>query len=240
MFIISTHVWLSLITLIILEIILGIDNIIFISLVVAKLPKDQQKKVSHLGLIAAMLIRLILLYFMTRLIKINQVLFAVFNYVFTMHNIILLVGGLFLIIKSIVEIINLLRENSNGNEKITVSYCFSATVIQIIFLDILFSFDSVITAVGLSNNILIMFTAIIIAVIIMMYSALKISKFINHYLSLKILALAFLFLVGLTLLLEGFTIHIPIGYVYFSLFFCIFVEILNILTNNRKSKINTR
>ncbi|WWP00290.1 MAG: TerC family protein [Candidatus Dasytiphilus stammeri] len=239
MFIISTNVWLSLITLIILEIILGIDNIIFISLLVAKLPKDQQKKVSYLGLIAAMLIRLILLYFMSRMIKINQVVFALFNYIFTIHNLILLVGGLFLIIKSILEIINLLRVNLN--EKQIVSSCFSATVVQIIFLDILFSFDSVITAVGLSNNIFIMFTAIIIAVIIMMYTALKISTFINHHVSLKILALAFLFLVGLTLLLEGFTIHIPIGYVYFSLFFSIIVEILNILTNNRtRSKIKTR
>lgn len=233
---ITPNAWLSLITLIILEIILGIDNMVFISLVVAKLPKNQQKKVSYFGLIAAMLIRLILLYFMGRLIKINKALFIIFDYVFTIHNIILLVGGFFLIIKSIIEIFYLLRVKTN-EIKTTVNYCFLKTVFQIIFLDILFSFDSVITAVGLSNNIFIMFTAIIIAVIIMIYTTLKISKFINHHLSFKILALAFLFLVGLTLFMEGFSIHIPIEYIYFSLFFSIFVEILNLLTNNRKRNI---
>lgn len=236
MFITPTNVWLSLITLIIIEIILGIDNIFFISLIVAKLPKNQQKSVRSFALIAAMLIRLILLFCLIRLIKINKILFTLFNYVFTMHNIILLIGGLFLIIKSTLELVNLLTIHRYEN-KPSIYSGFSVIVFQIIFFDILFSFDSVITAIGLSNNLFIIFTAIIIAVIIMMYTALTISNFINHHLSVKILALAFLFLVGLTLIGEGFNIHIPIGYIYFALFFSILVEILNLLIKNKITKI---
>ncbi|WWO98919.1 MAG: TerC family protein [Candidatus Dasytiphilus stammeri] len=231
--IITPNTWLSLITLIIIEIILGIDNIFFISLVVAKLPKKQQKTVSYIGLISAMLMRLILLFCIARLIKIYQPLFTISHYVFTMHNVILLLGGLFLITKSIIEISKLFRVNIN-EQNIPVYYSCLGTVFQIIFLDIIFSLDSVITAVGLSNNIAIMFTAIIISVIIMMYTAFKVAKFITHHVSVKILALVFLFLVGLILLLEGLTIHIPMGYVYFSLFFSVFVEFLKIIISNRK------
>lgn len=228
------NAWLALGTLTILEIILGIDNIIFLSLVVAKLPKAQQNKARRIGLSAAMLMRLTLLASITWVIGLTKPLFTLAEHAISTRDLILFFGGLFLIWKSTKEIYDSIIGDENYHSSHVSS--FASAIIQIMLLDIIFSLDSVITAVGLSDHLFIMMTAVIVAVGVMMFAARPIGEFVNNYPSVKMLALAFLILVGVTLMLESIQVQIPKGYIYFSLFFSISVESLNWLRSRKRNK----
>lgn len=225
------NAWLALGTLTILEIVLGIDNIIFLSLVVAKLPTAQRSHARRLGLAGAMLMRLGLLASISWVISLTNPLFEVMGQAISARDLILFLGGLFLIWKASKEI----HESIEGEEeglKTRVS-SFLGAIVQIMMLDIIFSLDSVITAVGLSDHLFIMMTAVVISVGVMMFAARSIGDFVDRHPSVKMLALAFLILVGFTLILESFEIHVPKGYIYFAMFFSIAVETLNLLRNKK-------
>ncbi len=225
------NAWMALGTLTILEIVLGIDNIIFLSLVVAKLPKEQQQKARRLGLGAAMIMRLALLASIAWVIRLTTPLFTVMGNEISARDLILLLGGLFLIWKASKEI----HESIEGEEEglKTNVHSFIGAIVQIMLLDIIFSLDSVITAVGLSDHLFIMMAAVIIAVGVMMFAARAIGDFVDRHPSVKMLALAFLLLVGFTLILESFDVHVPKGYIYFAMFFSIAVESLNLIRNKK-------
>ncbi|MCT4708454.1 TerC family protein [Enterobacteriaceae bacterium H11S18] len=225
------NAWMALGTLTILEIVLGIDNIIFLSLVVAKLPKEQQQKARRLGLGAAMIMRLALLASIAWVIRLTTPLFTVMGNEISARDLILLLGGLFLIWKASKEI----HESIEGEEEglKTNVHSFFGAIVQIMLLDIIFSLDSVITAVGLSDHLFIMMAAVIIAVGVMMFAARAIGDFVDRHPSVKMLALAFLLLVGFTLILESFDVHVPKGYIYFAMFFSIAVESLNLVRNKK-------
>lgn len=220
--------WVSLATLAALEIVLGIDNIIFISILVGRLPERQRQSGRILGLALAMLTRILLLMSLAWMMKLTAPLFTVFNQEISGRDLILLIGGLFLIIKSSGEIKEAInhQEHHNSESKNKVSYL--GVLIQIAVLDIVFSLDSVITAVGMASHLPVMILAIIIAVGVMMFAAKPIGDFVDTHPTLKILALAFLVLVGISLIAESLDIHIPKGYIYFAMGFSVVVEILNI------------
>lgn len=223
--------WLAFATLTILEIVLGIDNIIFLSLVVAKLPQHQQSKARRIGLLAAMLMRLALLATITWVMRLTAPLFTVIGQEISARDLILFGGGLFLIWKSISEIIESLTPHETlHNTKVTT---FFAAIVQIMILDIVFSLDSVITAVGLSDHLFIMMAAVIMAVGVMMFAARAVGEFVDRHPSVKMLALAFLILIGVVLVLDSIDIHVPKGYIYFTIFFSLVVESLNLLRNKR-------
>jgi predicted tellurium resistance membrane protein TerC len=225
-------------TLTFLEIVLGIDNIIFISLVSGKLPAEQQGKAQKLGLFLALILRIILLMFISYLAHLTAPLFEIFSLPFTGRDLVLALGGLFLIAKSTSEIHHKMEGQLNGEDKPKKTASFTSVILQILVLDIVFSFDSILTAIGLTDNLTLMVTAIIIAMIVMMVFAGKVSAFINKYPTLQILALSFLILIGFTLILEveAFHIEIPKGYIYFAVFFSLAVEALNILIYRKKKK----
>ncbi|AFJ45920.1 TerC family protein [Shimwellia blattae] len=225
------NAWLALGTLTVLEIVLGIDNIIFLTLVVAKLPRAQQNKARRLGLLAAMVMRLALLASIAWLSHLTITLFSIAGMDFSARDVILLLGGLFLIWKASKEI----HETIEGEEegvKTNVHTLFGA-IVQIMLLDIIFSLDSVITAVGLSDHLFIMMAAVVIAVSVMMFAAKPIGDFVERHPSIKMLALSFLILVGFTLILESCDIHVPKGYMYFAMFFSMAVEGLNLVRNKK-------
>ncbi|HDL6966795.1 TPA: TerC family protein [Yersinia enterocolitica] len=229
------NAWLALGTLTILEIVLGIDNIIFLSLVVAKLPKAQQNKARRLGLAGAMLMRLVLLASIAWVIRLTEPLFTLAGHGISMRDLILLLGGLFLIWKASKEIHETI-EGGDTEHSSNVSSFFAA-IVQIMLLDIIFSLDSVITAVGLSDHLFIMMAAVVIAVGVMMFAARPIGGFVNRHPSVKMLALSFLILVGFTLMLESFQIHIPKGYIYFAMFFSMGVETLNLMRGKKNKPV---
>ncbi|EPJ1397856.1 TerC family protein [Yersinia enterocolitica] len=229
------NAWLALGTLTILEIVLGIDNIIFLSLVVAKLPKAQQNKARRLGLAGAMLMRLVLLASIAWVIRLTEPLFTLAGHGISMRDLILLLGGLFLIWKASKEIHETI-EGGDTEHSSNVSSFFAA-IVQIMLLDIIFSLDSVITAVGLSDHLFIMMAAVIIAVGVMMFAARPIGEFVNRHPSVKMTALSFLILVGFTLMLESFQIHIPKGYIYFAMFFSMGVETLNLMRGKKNKPV---
>ena len=219
----------SLLTLTLLEIVLGIDNIIFISIVSGKLRADQQFRARAIGLGLALLMRVALLFAITWIIGLTKPLFTIFEYTASWRDLILFAGGLFLMAKSTTEI----HSKVNGNEDMRIMgemkhLGFTSAVIQIVLLDIVFSFDSILTAIGLSNELIIMVTAVIIALIVMLVFAGKVSDFVNKHPTIKILALAFLLMIGMLLVLDAFHIHVPKGYVYFSLAFSLLIEFLNL------------
>ena len=226
------NAWMALATLTLLEIILGIDNIIFLSLVVAKLPPSQQDTARRVGLAGAMLMRLGLLASIAWVVQLTNPLFSVFGQAVSARDLILLAGGLFLIWKASKEI----HESIEGEEFSTQSnvQSFFGAIVQIMMLDIIFSLDSVITAVGLADHLIIMMAAVVIAVGVMMIAAKPIGEFVNRHPSVKMLALSFLILIGFTLMLESFDIHVPKGYIYFAMFFSISVETLNLLRNKKQ------
>ncbi|MBP2849347.1 MULTISPECIES: TerC family protein [Dickeya] len=228
------NAWLALGTLTILEIVLGIDNIIFLSLVVAKLPKHQQNKARRIGLLCAMLMRLCLLASIAWVIRLTNPLFSVFGQAVSARDLILFFGGLFLIWKSSKEI----HETIEGGAEDHASqvHSFFGAIVQIMLLDIIFSLDSVITAVGLSDHLFIMMAAVVIAVGVMMFSARPIGEFVDRHPSVKMLALSFLILVGFTLILESVAIHVPKGYIYFAMFFSMSVEALNLMRGKKSVK----
>lgn len=225
--------WIAFLTLTALELVLGIDNIIFISILAGKLPPDQRKKARTLGLALAMITRVLLLLSLSWIIRLTAPLFTVLSQEISGRDLILIVGGLFLLGKSTFEIHGKL-EGEEGHASARVGPSFTSVIIQILLLDVVFSLDSVITAVGMVDNVAIMISAVIIAIIFMMAFAGPISGFVERHPTVKMLALSFLLLIGVTLIVEGFDHHIPKGYIYFAMAFSVFVEMLNLRL--RKSK----
>jgi predicted tellurium resistance membrane protein TerC len=223
----SPEAWIALVTLTVLEIVLGIDNIIFISILSGKLPAEQQAKARTIGLALATITRVLLLLSLTWVMGLTAPMFVLLGNEISGRDLILLLGGLFLIAKSTHEIHDKL-EGVDGQSRVKVKAKFSSIIIQILLLDIVFSLDSVITAVGMARHIEIMIAAVVIAVGVMMLSAGAISNFVERHPTVKMLALSFLLLIGVTLIAEGFDQHISKGYVYFAMAFSVFVEMLNL------------
>jgi len=225
-FLLQTETYISLITLTFLEIVLGIDNIIFISIITDRLPQESQKRTRTIGLLLALVMRIILLTFITFIIQLKEPLFTLYEFDASVRDVILFLGGTFLLAKSVSEI----HEKVEGGHEQKVSakkHSFMYVIFQILMLDIVFSFDSILTAIGLSNQLAIMITAIIIAMIVMIYFVEIISRFINKHPTFQVLALSFLILIGFMLILDGFHFEIPKGYIYFALFFSVMVEMIN-------------
>jgi predicted tellurium resistance membrane protein TerC len=219
--------WIALLTLTVLEIVLGIDNVIFIAILAGKLPVRQQRRARSVGLALAMLTRILLLLSLTWIMRLTTPLFTVFQLAISGRDLILLVGGLFLLAKSTHEIHQKL-EGEEGHASARVQASFVSVVVQIMLLDIVFSLDSVITAVGMANQLEIMITAVVLAVVVMLVFAGSISAFVERHPTVKMLALSFLLLIGTTLIIEGLHAHVPKGYVYFAMGFSVFVEMLNL------------
>ena len=224
----------ALLTLTVLEIVLGIDNIIFISILSGKLPKEQQNKARLTGLSLAMITRILLLFSIVWIMKLTLPLFTVLGKEISGRDIILVAGGLFLIGKSTFEIHDKL-EGVESHKSGRVVKSFANVIVQILLLDIVFSLDSVITAVGMAQELIIMVLAVIIAIVVMMVSSKGISDFVEKHPTVKMLALSFLLLIGVSLIAEGFQQHIPKGYIYFAMAFSVFVEMLNL-----KMKVKTK
>jgi predicted tellurium resistance membrane protein TerC len=235
----SPEAWLGLLTLTVLEIVLGIDNIIFISILAGKLPAQQQPRARRLGLIGAMLTRIALLAAIAWIIRLTAPLFTLLGQAFSGRDLILMAGGLFLIYKSTHEIHDKL-EGEAGRASTRTAASFGNVVGQIVLLDIVFSLDSVITAVGMARDLGVMITAVVIAVGIMMFSANAISEFVHRHPTIKMLGLSFLLLIGVTLLADGLGQHIAKGYIYFAMGFSVFVELLNIRVRRRSAPVVLR
>ena len=217
----------ALITLTSLEIVLGVDNVIFISILSSKLPGAQQDRARRVGLLAAMGMRILLLLSIVWIIRLTAPLFYILGRAISGRDLILIGGGLFLLAKATIEIHERL-EGEEGHGSARVRPSFAAVITQIMVLDIVFSLDSVITAIGMANEIVIMITAVILAVGVMMFSAGPISSFVNRHPTVKILALSFLLLIGVALIGDGLGMHIPKGYIYFAMGFSVFVELINL------------
>jgi predicted tellurium resistance membrane protein TerC len=215
----------SLLTLIALEVILGIDNVIFISILANKLPKHQQKKARRYGLLLAMILRLGLLGLITFIMKLNNDLFTVFNQGISAKDLILILGGLFLLYKSSAEIYHKMEGEEGNQTKNIKAATFAQVIVQILIMDMVFSIDSIITAIGMVKEVWIMYVAVIVSVLIMLVAAEPISNFVNKHPAFKMLALSFLLLIGFALVSEGFGIEIPKGYIYFSMAFSMLVSI---------------
>jgi predicted tellurium resistance membrane protein TerC len=219
--------WIAFVTLVALELVLGIDNIVFISILAGKLPGDQPKKARLLGLGLAMLIRIGLLFSLSWIIGLTTPWAVVFGHELSGRDFILIGGGLFLLAKSTHEIHQKL-EGGEGETTTRVAPAFAAVLVQILLLDVVFSLDSVLTAIGMVRQVEIMVAAVIIAVVFMMIFAGVIGDFVHRHPTVKMLALSFLLLIGVTLIADGFEQHIPRGYIYFSMGFSVFVEMLNL------------
>lgn len=226
----------ALFTLTVLEIVLGIDNIIFISILAGKLPANQQARVRTIGLAAAMITRLLLLFSLTWIMKLTTPLFSLLEHGFSGRDLILLGGGLFLIWKSATEIYEKVEGHGEKERAAKGGVSFVGTIVQIMILDIVFSLDSVITAVGMSNNLTVMCLAVIIAVGVMMLSSGAVSAFITKHPSIKLLALSFLLMIGVVLIGEGMGQHISKGYIYCSMAFAFLIEVLNIRMRRKSAK----
>jgi predicted tellurium resistance membrane protein TerC len=223
----SPEGWIALVTLTILEIVLGVDNIIFISILSGKLPPGQQDKARRLGLLLAMLMRVALLFSIAWVTRLTTPLFAVFGHDVSGRDLVLILGGLFLLAKSTHEIHdNLEGPEEHGVAKAAVS--FAGVLVQIMLLDIVFSLDSVITAIGMADHLSVMVLAVMIAVGVMMVAARSIGEFVERHPTVKMLALSFLLLIGMSLILDGVGQHVPKGYVYFAMGFSVFVEMINL------------
>ena len=231
--------WIGLLTLTVLEIVLGIDNVIFISILAGKLPAHQQGRARRLGLAGAMVTRIGLLAALAWIIRLTAPLFTVLGHSFSGRDLILLAGGLFLMTKSTREIHESL-EGDSGSASAATARSFGAVVGQIVLLDIVFSLDSVITAVGMARQLGVMITAVVIAVGVMMFSATAISDFVHRHPTIKMLALSFLLLIGVTLIADGLGQHIAKGYIYFAMGFSVFVEILNTRLRARGAPVRLR
>ncbi len=225
-FLLQPETYISLITLTFLEIVLGIDNIIFISIITDRLPEENQKRIRTIGLLLALVMRIILLSLITVIIQLKEPLFTISEFNFSVRDLILVAGGMFLLAKSVSEIHEKIEgghEQQASKKKNTVA----SIILQIIVLDIVFSFDSILTAVGLSKHLEIMITAVVLAMIVMIYFVEMISRFIKKHPTLQVLALSFLILIGFMLVIDGFHFEVPKGYIYFALFFSVLVEFIN-------------
>jgi predicted tellurium resistance membrane protein TerC len=224
--------WIALLTLTVLEVVLGVDNIVFISILSSRLPDEQRARARTLGLALALIGRVVLLLSLSWVIGLKDTLFTLGDE-FSGRDLIMLGGGLFLLAKATHEIHSSME--GGGHERTPKAASFASVIAQILMLDIVFSLDSVITAVGMADDVPVMITAVVIAVLFMMWSAGAISAFIHKHPTVKMLALAFLLLVGVALVADGFEQHIPRGYIYFAMAFSVFVEILNLRATGRRS-----
>jgi predicted tellurium resistance membrane protein TerC len=233
----------ALLTLILLEVVLGLDNVIFISILSSRLPEHQQKKARRLGLILAMFIRLALLAIISVILKLTNDFFHIPWYTedtnyrmgISGKDLILILGGLFLLYKSATEMYHKMEGEQGDTTKSMKAVNFKSVIFQILLLDIVFSVDSIITAVGMVEELWVMYTAVIVTVAIMLFAAEPISKFVNRHPVFKMLALSFLLLIGLSLIAEGFDVHIPKGYIYFSMAFALFVDVVQLRMNKPKA-----
>lgn len=230
----SPDAWIALLTLTSLEIVLGVDNIIFIAILAGKLPQHLQARGRSVGLFLAMFTRIALLFSISLIMKLTAPLFSLLDHSFSGRDLILIVGGLFLLAKSTLEI----HENLEGHEddlrqEGKAAASFFSVIMQIMILDIVFSLDSVITAVGLADDLAVMIIAIVIAVAVMLFLAGPIARFVEKHPTIKVLALSFLILIGVSLVGEGFSFHIPKGYIYFAMAFSLFVEFINMQIRSR-------
>ena len=230
---------LALVTLTFLEIVLGVDNVIFISILSSKLPVSQQGRARRTGLMAAMVMRILLLLSIAWVIRLTAPLFTTFRRPVSGRDLILIGGGLFLLGKATLEIHDKL-EGEEGHSSARVAPSFSAVIAQIMVLDVVFSLDSVITAVGMAEDISIMVTAVVLAVGVMMFAAEPISTFVNRHPTVKVLALSFLLLIGVSLVGDGLGMHIPKGYIYFAMGFSLFVEAINLRVRAKRSPVHLR
>jgi predicted tellurium resistance membrane protein TerC len=231
-------VWTALLTLTALEIILGVDNIVFISILSDRLPPDQRGRARTIGLLLAMLMRIAMLFSIGWILGLTQPLFTIAGHPFTGRDLILIGGGLFLIYKSTTEIHAKLEGEEHEGATATGKVSFSSVIVQIVLLDIVFSLDSVITAIGMTDTIMIAVVAVVISVGIMLVAAKPLSDFVSQHPTVKILALSFLLLIGMTLVAEGFGQHIPKGYIYFAIAFSVFVEFLNLRLRARTAPVH--
>jgi predicted tellurium resistance membrane protein TerC len=223
----TPEAWIALLTLTVLEVVLGIDNVVFISILAGKLPPAQQAKARRLGLGLAMIMRIALLFSISLIIRLTAPLFTVFGEEISGRDLVLIVGGLFLLTKSTREIHERL-EGEEGGKSVRVRPSLTSVLIQIMLLDIVFSLDSVITAVGMAEDLGVMVAAVVIAVAFMMIFATPVSDFVDRHPTVKMLALSFLLLIGVALIADGLNQHIPKGYIYFAMAFSVGVEILNL------------
>ena len=234
------HMWMALATLTALELVLGIDNIIFISILVSKLPREQQEWARRIGLFMAMFLRIALLLLLSFIIGLIEPLFSIMGQAFSGRDLILLVGGLFLIWKSTGEIHHSLEgEAQDQTNKTQPKVSLTATITQIILIDLVFSLDSIITAVGMVDDVRIMIAAVVISLALMMLFARAIGEFVDAHPSIKMLALSFLVVVGVVLVAEGFGHHVPKGYIYFAMAFSVVVEMLNIHFRKKATQVVT-
>ncbi|MEO8099126.1 MAG: TerC family protein [Acidobacteriota bacterium] len=227
-FLTSPESWIALVTLTLLEIVLGVDNIVFVSILAGKLPKEQQPRARTLGLALAMGTRILLLLSLSWVMGLTQPFFTVLEHGVSGRDIILLSGGLFLLWKSTREIHEQLEGPEEEQHSTKGQYSFTGVLVQIALLDIVFSLDSVITAVGMAKEVAVMIAAIVIAVVFMMFTSGAVSGFIEKHPTIKVLALSFLLLIGMALVAEGFHQEIPKAYIYFAMAFSVFVELLNL------------
>jgi predicted tellurium resistance membrane protein TerC len=232
--------WIALLSLTALEIVLGIDNIIFISILVGRLPPEQRARARFIGLGLAMVMRIGLLLSLAWMMRLTDPVFAVQTKDFSGRDLILLIGGLFLLVKSVLEIHNALEGEGAEGHAGRAAANFLGTLVQIAIIDIVFSLDSVITAVGMVNQIPVMVLAIVVAVGIMMFAAKPIGDFVDAHPTIKMLALSFLILIGVALVGEGFDLHIPKGYIYFAMAFAVAVEMLNLRLRKQRQPIKLK
>ena len=225
----------ALLTLILLEVVLGIDNIIFISIVTGRLPVHQQKKGRQLGLLLAMIMRLLLLTIISFILKLQGNLFTIFSMGISGKDLILIAGGIFLLYKSASEIHHKMEGESGDTSKNIKVTTFGSAIGQILILDLVFSIDSIITAVGMVEELWVMYTAVVVSVGVMLFASEPISRFVNNHPAFKMLALSFLLLIGVSLIGEGLDFHIPKGYIYFSMAFALLVDIFQMKMSKRKA-----
>jgi len=235
----SVDGWVALFTLSVLEIVLGIDNVVFVSILAGKLPPDQRERARKLGMLLAMFIRIALLGAITWVMGLTAVLFTLLGHGVTGRDLILIVGGLFLIAKSTHEI-HLKLEGDEGHGEGRKAASFGSVIFQILLLDIVFSLDSVITAVGMAEHLAVMIIAVVLAVAVMMVAARVVSDFVERHPTVKMLALSFLLLIGMSLIGEGWGQHIPKGYIYFAMGFSVFVEAINLRIRAKASPVHLR
>lgn len=233
----TTEIIFSFITLSLLEIVLGIDNLIFIALVVQKLPKSFRDKARYIGLTLALLMRILMMLGMAWIISLTNPLFSIFDHGVSARDLLLLAGGLFLIIKSTLEMHSDITQNHEEEKEIKVKQYFMSAIIQIILIDLVFSFDSVITAIGMTTNIPVIIAAMTVAMIVMLGSSGYIADFLKANPTFKMLALSFILMIGTLLIAEGMGFHVPRGYIYFAFSFSLFVETMNSMLRKAKAKL---
>jgi predicted tellurium resistance membrane protein TerC len=229
-------IWASLISLTAMEIVLGIDNIVFISVIVSRLPREMAHRARQVGLLLALLFRILLLLLLWVIIGLTMPLFTAFGHAFSWRDLILLAGGLFLLVKATQEIHKGVEGDDEDANTSPISAGFFAVIVQIVLIDMVFSVDSIITAIGMADHVGVMIAAVIIAIAVMYWASGPIAEFVHRHPTTKMLALAFLFMIGMALIADGFGLHIPRGYLYAAMAFSAIVEILNVVAGRNRDR----